>query len=1227
MSREMWTTKRATLRLDYAALVIVILLALVVGHEATASAASLNWYWGKGGNENCWQTGGLGSEAAACDTVGPGFLETPGRLTTGGIGQNVVRTPDGDFCDSYSFSALNKQDASNEGGTTGLTTATPYGSYQEWDGSGDVCQADGSSYGQEIHKTACSVKTCGMNHYVSLTELGHNDQPWASAIWSSPSLVLSTEADLQTLTGSSPGAWGYICPVFQDMTSSNILEYCFQEWRGSGNAKPEWEDERIGSCAFGPSNNSLDTVQTYFYPGTSFAENLGPNTTGVASAGWKTYSARITEADLKNAIELDRRGYKEKSGNGSGESTPEIGYGCGRENALSTEPKNYALIGVEQGVEGWNFTEIGASARNLQLHTEYTPLAPEATLGNESEVGELHIKLNGTVNSHGSDTHYYFQYGPTTSYGTDAPAAPGNDAGSGIKAVAASATVSGLLPGTTYHYRLVAKSAAGESITSDKTFTTAYEEASSRWAARQTGTTNQYVFYRKSSNEELWETFEPGTGWGAYERGLEVAPGTTPAVALESSSGHTYVFYQGHNGALWQTYEPGTGWGAQELGRQMAPGTSPSVVRNPRTGQTYVFYQGSNGALWETLEPGAGWGAQELGGQMAANTSPAAMIDPLTGHIWVFYQGSNGALWQTFEPGTGWGMQELGRQMAPGTSPSAIRDPSTGAVYVFYQGSNGALWQTLEPGGGWGAQELGLQMAPDTSPSAVGDPSTGQLAVFYQGKNNALWETLEPGAGWGAYERGGQMAPGTSPAALRDPVTGKQWVYYEGSNGQLWETFEPGTGWGAKELGLQMSWSLPSVDTKAASSIQETQATLNGTIDPQGAESKYDFEYGPTNSYGNKTSEVSGGAGIGSKEVSQVVSGLTFEASYHYRLVIRNANGTTYGEDHTVKTVALTATGTSPAAVRDPNTGAEYVFFQGRNSYLYEWSKTGATWTQSRLGGKMAADTSPSVVRDSANGHIWVFYQGSNGTLTETYEPGTGWGKLELSVPMAAGTSPSAELESGADHIWVFYQGSNGKLWEALEPGAGWGAYERGRQMAADTSPSVIRAASSGHQWVYYQGSGGELWETLEPGTGWGAYERGRQMAADTSPSAVTYGTTSIGVFYQGSNNQLWETFEPGTGWGAKELGRQMAEGTSPSAVTYESSHIAVFYQGSNNQLWETFEPGAGWGAYERGGQMSPYTSPSAISYSSHFVVFYQGSDGQIWKTSESGTGWSSQEL
>ena len=79
--------------------------------------------------------------------------------------------------------------------------------------------------------------------------------------------------------------------------------------------------------------------------------------------------------------------------------------------------------------------------------------------------------LKGTVNPYGLDTHYHFEYGATTSYGTDVPM-PDADAGSGIYSVSASQTIAGLAPNTTYHYRLVATNSDGPGSGGDKSFTT-----------------------------------------------------------------------------------------------------------------------------------------------------------------------------------------------------------------------------------------------------------------------------------------------------------------------------------------------------------------------------------------------------------------------------------------------------------------------------------------------------------------------------------------------------------------------------------------------------------------------------------------------------------------------------------------------------------------------------------------------------------------------------------
>src|SRR3989449_6522846 len=84
--------------------------------------------------------------------------------------------------------------------------------------------------------------------------------------------------------------------------------------------------------------------------------------------------------------------------------------------------------------------------------------APTAITGPVSAVGSTSATVTGTVNPNGQATTWYFEYGTSTSYGSKTSTM---NAGSGTSNVDASATLSGLAPGTTYHYRLVAPTIAG----------------------------------------------------------------------------------------------------------------------------------------------------------------------------------------------------------------------------------------------------------------------------------------------------------------------------------------------------------------------------------------------------------------------------------------------------------------------------------------------------------------------------------------------------------------------------------------------------------------------------------------------------------------------------------------------------------------------------------------------------------------------------------------------
>ena len=80
--------------------------------------------------------------------------------------------------------------------------------------------------------------------------------------------------------------------------------------------------------------------------------------------------------------------------------------------------------------------------------------------------------LSGTLSLFVTPTTYRFDYGTTAAYGSSTPTLP---APSGVATTfPVSATVTGLSPATTYHYRLVVMdSAFGESSSGDQTFTTA----------------------------------------------------------------------------------------------------------------------------------------------------------------------------------------------------------------------------------------------------------------------------------------------------------------------------------------------------------------------------------------------------------------------------------------------------------------------------------------------------------------------------------------------------------------------------------------------------------------------------------------------------------------------------------------------------------------------------------------------------------------------------------
>lgn len=117
------------------------------------------------------------------------------------------------------------------------------------------------------------------------------------------------------------------------------------------------------------------------------------------------------------------------------------------------------------------FAALGAVVAALAVIPAVAQAAssPGVSTGSASSIGDNSAVLHGSVNPNGQATTYYFQWGLTSAYGTTGHL---HSAGSGTVARAVTATATGLIPGTVYHYHVIASSRFGTSIGVDRTFKT-----------------------------------------------------------------------------------------------------------------------------------------------------------------------------------------------------------------------------------------------------------------------------------------------------------------------------------------------------------------------------------------------------------------------------------------------------------------------------------------------------------------------------------------------------------------------------------------------------------------------------------------------------------------------------------------------------------------------------------------------------------------------------------
>ena len=93
------------------------------------------------------------------------------------------------------------------------------------------------------------------------------------------------------------------------------------------------------------------------------------------------------------------------------------------------------------------------------------------------------------------------------------------------------------------------------------------------------------------------------------------------------------------------------------------------------------------------------------------------------------------------------------------------------------------------------------------------------------------------------------------------------------------------------------------VTTGPANEVKQLTTVLTGSFTGDGFDTRYFFEYGTTNKYGQSTPVVDHGTATGMQEISATATQLIAYTPYHYRLVTQNQYGTAYGADQEFHTI------------------------------------------------------------------------------------------------------------------------------------------------------------------------------------------------------------------------------------------------------------------------------------------------------------------------------------
>jgi phosphodiesterase/alkaline phosphatase D-like protein len=456
-----------------------------------------------------------------------------------------------------------------------------------------------------------------------------------------------------------------------------------------------------------------------------------------------------------------------------------------------TEQVVFAPKAIGPTEDAWVINGTGTSGL-IEVHFSGSGTsAPVVKTAAASSVAKTSATLNGGVNPEGetvSDCH--FDYGTTPSFGSSVPCT--TLPGAGSSTVAVSAPIEGLALGTHYYFRVVATNPTGTSFGAAESFTT----------------------------EAAAPSVETGGGSSIGQTSAKLNATVTPNGGAVSNCHFDY-------------------------------GTTPSY---------------GSSVPCATL-PGSGDSAVAV----------SAAIESLAPNVTYYYR-----VVATNPVGTSFGSAAT---LTTQAAAPAVKTAAASSVAKTSATLNGGV----DPNG-----ETVSDCHFDYGPT----PSYGSSVPC----------TTLPG--------GGNSTVGVT-ASIEGLALGTPYYF------RVVATNPTGTSFGTAESFTTQA-AVPSVETDAASPVGLTGATLNATVNPNGATvSDCHFDYGPTPVYGSSAPcKPAPGSGHAKVPVSATLEHLQLGTTYYFRVVATNSVGTTLGSAESFATQAAAPTAETGAASSVGQTGA-----------------------------------------------------------------------------------------------------------------------------------------------------------------------------------------------------------------------------------------------------------------------------------------------------------------